>query len=792
MEEFRAGLQHVYEQVRRPTYRSLERQADLAGHRLRTSTIGDLLNGPSTPRWETVASFLEACRRNAKAHGISVPAEQLDLDRWHASYRELEVLLADLGTRAERAAKPRRSTRRRPAPVVPAQLPADVATFTGRTRQIGELDELLTVSTADEARARPSTVVISAIDGTPGVGKTALTVHWAHRVVDRFSDGQLYLNLRGFDPEGNVMDPHEAMGNLLDAFHVEPHRIPATLDAQAALYRSLLAGKRMLILLDNARDSDQVRQLRPGTPGCFVMVTSRNLLTGLIAANGAYSLTLDLLSYDEAHNFVTHRLGADRTTAEPEAVRDIITACARLPLALALATAHAATRPALTLGMLAEALADRRHRLETLAGDAPSTDIQVVFSWSYHTLTASGARLFRLLGLHFGPDISAAAAASLAAVPLSSVDPLLAELTRANLLVESTPGRYAFHDLLRVYAAKMAAGEESDEERRRATQRVLDHLLHTAHTAALLVQPIRERLDLAPFEPGTSPEDPVGHEAAMAWFTSELPVLLAAVNHAVATRLDVHAWQLAWVLYDFLERRGHWRDWTTVGPAAVAAADRLADPTVQSRAYRLLGYSYVRQGQFDEGLTYLRRALVLYQQLADLIGQAYIHLAFTGIRERLGQYADGLDHAQQALALYQKTAHVAGQGNALNSVGWCLAHLGRHEQALSYCRKALGLHQEMNNRYGQAQTWDSIGFVHHDAGHHPEAVACYLRAIEQYRELDDRFEEADTLVRLGDTYDEMKNATAAQDAWQAALVILEDIDHPNAVRARAKLETLDP
>ncbi|MBM2614281.1 tetratricopeptide repeat protein [Actinoplanes sp. LDG1-06] len=716
--------------------------------------------------------------------------EQLDLDRWHASYRKLEILLADRGTLTERAAKPRRPTRRGPAPVVPAQLPADVVTFTGRSHQIGELDELLSAGPAGgAAHARPSTVVISAIDGTAGVGKTALAVHWAHRVVDRFSDGQLYLNLRGFDPDGNAMNPHEAVGNLLDAFHVEPHRIPASLDAQAALYRSLLAGKRVLILLDNARDSDQVRQLLPGTPGCFVMVTSRNLLTGLVAANGAHSVTLDLLSYDEAHRFVTHRLGADRTIAEPEAVKAIITACARLPLALALATAHAATRPTLTLGMLAEALADRRHRLETLAGDAPSTDIEAVFSWSYHTLTASGARLFRHLGLHVGPDISASAATSLAGVSVSSVGPLLAELTLANLLVENAPGRYAFHDLLRVYAAKTAAAEESDEQRRRATRRMLDHLLHSAHTAALLVQPTRERLELAPFEPGVSPENPAGQVAAMAWFTSELPVLLAAVNQAATTGFDVHTWQLAWVLTDFLERRGHWRDWTTVAQAAVAAADRLGDPAVQSRSYRLLGYSYIRQGQFDEGLTQLQRALVLYQQLGDLTGQAYIHLAFTGIRERVGRYADGLHHARQALDLYQETAHVAGQGNALNSIGWCLAHLGRHEEALSYCRKALGLHQEMNNRYGQAQTWDSIGFIHHDAGHHPEAVACYLRAIEQYRELD-RFEEADTLVRLGDTYDEMKNATAAQEAWEAALVILEDIGHPNAVPARAKLETL--
>src|SRR5262249_50846523 len=272
-----------------------------------------------------------------------------------------------------------------------------------------------------------------------------LAVYWAHQVADRFPDGQLYVNLRGFDPSGQVMAPAEAVRRFLDALQVPPERIPVELDAQAALYRSEIAGKRMLVVLDNARDTAQVRPLLPGTPTCLVLVTSRNQLTGLIAADGAHPITLDLLTDDEARQLLAQRLGAEQVAAEPATVGELITRCARLPLALALVAARAALSPHAGLPLLAEQLRDSEHRWQMLASDDPTTDVQTVFSWSYQALTPDAARLFRLLGLHPGPDLSVAAAASLAGLPTSAMRSVLTELIQASLLVEHTPGRYTLH-----------------------------------------------------------------------------------------------------------------------------------------------------------------------------------------------------------------------------------------------------------------------------------------------------------------------------------------------------------
>jgi hypothetical protein len=318
-------------------------------------------------------------------------------------------------------------------------------------------------------------VVISAVSGTAGVGKTALAVYWAHQVADRFPDGQLYVNLRGFDPSGSVMHPAEAVRRFLDALNVPPERIPVDLDAQAVLYRSQLAGKRMLVVLDNARDTAQVRPLLPGAPGCLVLVTSRNQLTSLIAGDGARPISLDLLTDEEARQLLARVLGVDRVAAEPAAVAEIITRCARLPLALALVAARAAVGPHGELQLLAEELRDTQQRWQLLTGDEPTTNVQAVFSWSYQALTPHAARLFRLLGLHPGPDIAAAAAASLAGLPPSTVRPMLAELVRASLLAEHSPGRYAFHDLLRAYATDLAQRTDSDRQRHAATARILNH-----------------------------------------------------------------------------------------------------------------------------------------------------------------------------------------------------------------------------------------------------------------------------------------------------------------------------
>jgi DNA-binding SARP family transcriptional activator len=353
-----------------------------------------------------------------------------------------------------------RPARPQAEPSLPRQLPAPLRSFTGRARELDQLDAVL-----DTAGEQAPAVVISAVSGTAGVGKTALAVHWAHRVADRFPDGQLYVNLRGFDPTGSVMDPAEALRGFLDAFAVPPQRIPTRLDAQAALYRSLLADRQMLIMLDNAHDTEQIRPLLPGTRSTLVLVTSRSQLTGLVAAEGADPVTLDLLSADDARQLLAARLGASRVAAEPQAVDDIITSCARLLLALAIVAARAATHRRFGLDVLANELHEAHGRLDALTDtEDASTDIRAVFSWSYRRLSPDAAKLFRLLGLHPGPDVSAAAAAQPRRPPGTSGAAAVGPTDPRHLITERTPGRYTFHDLLRSYALITQTRKATDDE----------------------------------------------------------------------------------------------------------------------------------------------------------------------------------------------------------------------------------------------------------------------------------------------------------------------------------------
>ena len=439
-----------------------------------------------------------------------------------------------------------------PPPLVmaPRQLPAMVAGFVGRAAELTALDSLL------EESADAGTVMISVVGGTAGVGKTSLAVRWAHTVAGQFPDGQLYVDLRGFDPSGSPMTSAEAVRGFLDAFEVPPERVPVSLDAQAALYRTLLAGRRVLVVADNARDAEQVRPLLPGSVGCVVVVTSRNRLTSLISAEGARPLTLNLLTCEEAGQLLSRRVGASRVAAEPQAAEKIIALCTRLPLALSIVAARAAAHPGFSLETLAAELRDAPCApLGALDGGDRVTDMRAVFHWSYRQLSSSAARLFRLLGLHGGPDVTALAAASLAGLPQQAVRPLLTELTLAHMVTEHVAGRFALHDLLRAYAAEHANISNADDERQAAVRRMLDHYLHSAYNAAIWLHPRASPITLAPPVPGVVPQQLADDTAALAWFEAEYPVLLRTIKLSADTGQTVHAWQLPWTLTEFFARR---------------------------------------------------------------------------------------------------------------------------------------------------------------------------------------------------------------------------------------------
>ncbi|MEU7586851.1 BTAD domain-containing putative transcriptional regulator [Micromonospora sp. NPDC049230] len=665
----------------------------------------------------------------------------------------------------------------------PAQLPPAVRAFAGRHVELRWLDERLGRPGAPD----PQTMVIAALSGTPGVGKTTLAVHWAHQVADRFPDGQLYVNLRGFDAGGAVLDPADAIRGFLDALGVPVERVPAGLPAQAALYRSVLTGRRTLVLLDNARDAEQVRPLLPGSAGCLAVVTSRNQLTSLVAGEGAHPLALDLLPAGEARDLLARRLGSDRVANEPTAVNQIIASCARLPLALAVATSRAATRPGFPLAALAGELREAADALDAFDGGDPTTDVRAVFSWSYRALSPAAGRMFRLLGLHPGPDIAVPAAASLAGTPLREARSLLTELTRTHLLIEHTPGRYAFHDLLRVYASELTHDLDSDDERQRAVRRALDSYLHVAYAGARLLQPFRDPIDLGIAHPGVTAVAPADAEQAMAWFVAEHPVLLNVISRAADDGLYAHAWRLAWTMADFFDRKGHWQDWVATHETALTAADLLADSWAAASVRRGLGRARAQLGQFTEAHAQLRQAARLYARLGDVTGQAHVARSIAWVCARQGRHREGLSHAQHALRLCEAIGDRALRARALNSVGWQYAQLRDHRAALRHCRRALHLLRAVGDRFGEANTWDSIGYAHHHLGDYPQATACYQRAVELFRDLGDRYYEADTLTHAGESYQAAGDPEAARLAWLRALDILAALGHPDADRLRATL-----
>ncbi len=460
-----------------------------------------------------------------------------------------------------------------------APLPADVAGFAGRRDALGRLTALL-----GEASA-PTTVVISANAGSTGVGKTALAVHWAHQVRDRFPDGQWYLDLRG--AARPVMSPFTAVRTLLDALGVPAERVPTDPDAQVGLYRSMLSGRRMLLIFDNVGDADQVRPVLPGSRGCLAIVTSRSELSGLVALDGARPLRLNVLDQTEARELLALNLGPDRVARECDAADAVITLCGGMPLALAIAAARVqpARQP---LTMVAADLRAEDRRLALLGRSDAARQVRSVVSWSHRTLGSAAARLFRYLALHAGPDISAAAAASLAGLGPPSAQRLLTELARAHLILARGPSRYALHDQVRTHAAELVEMHDAENERSAAIARVLDHYLYATYDGSRMLDPHRDAITLPVRPPDGTAERLSGRDDVMAWFTAEHTVLLTAVDQAATSGMSRHAWQLAWSLTPYLAVRGHVQELLTILHIGLESAGRNRDRVGMAQMHRIL------------------------------------------------------------------------------------------------------------------------------------------------------------------------------------------------------------
>ncbi len=632
---------------------------------------------------------------------------------------------------------------------------------------------------------------VAAIIGTAGVGKTALAVHWAHRMTRHFPDGQLYVNLRGFDPAGTPLAPSDSIRVLLDALNESANRIPVTLDAQIGLYRSLLAGKQLLLVLDNVRDEQQVRPLLPGSGRCLTVVTSRRQLIGLATADGARLHTLDVLPVEQAVELLTRRLslrGQDEPPGVQErAVRDIARLCACLPLALSVAAARAAAHPDRPLAVLARGLRDANERLDMLATSDVTTNMRAVLSWSVRQLSPSATRVFDLLGLHPGPDVSVQAAISLTGAARPDVLAALRELTEMHLLTEPAPGRFSMHDLLRAYAGERARDLDS-AKRDAAVKRMISHYTGTAETASALLNPFRVAPDVPlPRTAGTAPEGLNGYREALDWFDAERRVLVAVIRLAAARRCHAQAWALCWTIADYLDWRGRWRELADTQQTALAAACALDDASRQADAHRTIARAAIQLAAFDEAGRHLLLALDLYSQAGSFTAAGHVLLDLGRTSERQGDYRQALSRGYQALELLERTGDRAGQANALNNIGWCHANLGDARAALTYCQRALELDRELGDAQGEAATLDSVGYAYHQLGRHAEAISYFRRSAWLYQELGNRFKQAEPLAHLGDALYAHGSPQDARNAWCDALTILTDLGHPDARLIRARL-----
>jgi tetratricopeptide (TPR) repeat protein len=629
--------------------------------------------------------------------------------------------------------------------VVPRLLPAAVPGFAGRRDQLTALSEVL--------NHPGGTAVITAIGGTAGVGKTALALQWAHQAAQEFPDGQLYVNLRGFDPSGIATRPADAVRVLLDALEIRADQLPHTDEAQLGLYRSLLAGKRMLVLLDNARDTAQVRPLLPGAPTCRVIVTSRSQLTGLAAIEAARPLMLDVLTGAEARELLEQRLGAARLAADPGAAERIIGACARLPLALSVIAARAAMQPDLSLAEIAADLAGSPSLDAFADGDDPAADLRAAFSWSLRQLDPAAARFFRLAGLHPGPDFDRYAMAALAGEPAGQAGRLLDALTRACLIQHAGPARYGMHDLLRGYARELADATDGGLEQRAALTRLFDYYLHAAGTAMDMAFPAeRGRRPDVPPPPGPGPVPAFASAAdALAWLDAERANLVPVIAHAADHGWPAHATRLADTLFRYLDIGRHYQEATAVHGSACQAARQAGDLPAEATALKHLGAVGLRQRRYQEAADYYQQALAVSRTTADpaLHALALDGLGFVEFLQ--GRWQEAVGHLEQALALNRRAGDRIGEAHSLASLGFIELRQGRYQQATDYLWQSHGLFDELGDQTGVAHALGILGEVELRQGRYADADAHLQQALALCREIGDRSNAADLLAALGVT-----------------------------------------
>ena len=759
-----------------------EELAQAAG--ISSRSVSDLERGINrTARKDTALLLADALNLAEPARALFIAAAR--------GRAPAEEVLAVMQAETQRASPA--TSRLDPGPaqpwLVPAQLPLDVAGFTGRERELEQL-ESLAVARADNA------MVICVIDGTAGIGKTALAVRFAHRVARQYDDGQLYVNLRGFDPRHRPLPPEEALRGLLHGLGVHPGRIPVDIAELESAYRSLVARRRVIVVLDNAASVDQVRPLLPGTPSCMVLVTSRSRLGGLSARDGARRITLDVLAQDEAMALLSWIVGRARVFAERDASKAVTRLCGRLPLALRVAAEWAAAHPSSPLSELAVRLSDEQTRLGVLATDDDETAaVRPVLSSSYRSLAPDTARAFRLLALHAGLEFSVLAASALLAVSPAAAGWLLEALTSQHLLQEGRPGRYRFHDLLRLYAAERAEDDEAPADRAHAVRRMLGWYLQTANATDTVLIPERLR---PPREtsPGIAPEIAFSTRAeALDWCEVECANIIAAVGQAADTGQYDTAWKLCMALTGFFYLRKHWAYQISAYDIGLRAARHAGNEYGETWILINLGVACRELGRFDESLRHFQAALAIARKTGDAWAQGYAQTNIGDTHHAAQRFENAADHYLRALAIAQeikqRTGQDPGQDITLTSLANTYCRLSRYDDALRCSRRALNIARENGDRWGEGFAHHSLGDTFRDLGQFSEAIDHLRQGVAIREEIGDQHGLARILRSLGTALRDTGQIDAAHAAWSQAVAIFHDLgDSPQAELLTTDLNTL--
>ena len=745
-----------------------EELADHAGVSVRT--IGDLERGRAVPHRHTVdrlsvALDLDDQSRQALATHVRTTRA---LRRPGTPPRPLEWAVGEPSAR-EAAPPPRRR---------PAQLPHDIPDFLGRDAEIAQVRHA----------ASGTSPGIWVLDGPGGCGKTALAVHLGHRVAGQFPDGQLYTDLRGFHLHQPPLSPAAVLSQFLRALDVDNHRIPTDPDELASMFRSILADRRVLVVLDNTASTEQVRALLPGAPGCLTLVTSRHRLSGLVARDGAHRLTLGAFDRKTAADLLASIIGAGRVSHEPEALAELARLSGCLPLALRITAERARTH--LTLRDLVAGLNDEQERLNLLATDDENTSVRAVFSWSYRALEPAAARLFRLLGLHPGRDFTALAAAALADQAQSEVRPLLAGLADRHLIERGDGGRYQFHDLMRAYATEQARIDEPRAELGRARQRLIGWYLAAAVAADRRLSPQRYRITL---DSVTSEHELPGvrtYRDAVEWCDAELANLVATVQLASAVGEHTRAWQLSWALVGYFDLRRPWNAWLTTHKIALASARLCQDRLGEAAVLTSLGLAYYYPRRFAEADDCYQRAGTLWQQLGDRRGAALILNGTGNIYLETRRFDQAIDSYLQVLEVYRDLGDRRGEGVVLANLAETYCELGSFDHVLDYAARALEVNRETGNPRAEGFSLCHLGHAIAATRTGAAAEGYFRQAVEVGRGADDRHMQAWALDYFGTAlYADGKPREAAR-AWHGAVAIFDALHDPRAVDLRSRLASL--